>query len=80
MRLLAVLLVFLSLLAPPVLSQDDRIFDYVTPEALKIPHLEIDTEQGWGAAFGDYNNDGYPDLVFLEIPTTLHLFQNEGGT
>ena len=74
------LLTLLSLSVLPALAQDDELFDYVTPEALKIPDLEDDTEQGWGVAFGDYNNDGYPDLTFFEMPVALHLFQNEGGT
>ncbi len=80
MRFFITFFALLILPSLPALAQDGPLFDYVTPEALKIPDLEVDTQQGWSNAFGDYNNDGYPDLVFIEGPTTLHLFQNEGGT
>jgi hypothetical protein len=36
-------------------------------------------ENSWGAAFADYNNDGYADLA-VASDNGLHLFQNNGGS
>lgn len=65
---------------------NDGTFQDVTQESGLMdlyPSVEVDIEGGFqgfkfGASWGDYDNDGFPDL-FLTNAYTIQLFHNEGN-
>lgn len=56
-------------------SQGDGTFELVHDEI----GLEDDDYASFGAAMGDYDNDGYPDFVINNYTTNSQLYKNTGG-
>lgn len=61
-------------LEPSVLFEN--LGDGTFQQVMSFPELRM---RGMGAAWGDYDNDGFLDLVVAGYKT-LQLFRNEGGT
>lgn len=56
-----------------------QFFEHPT-KVFAIPTLDVPEGMHCGAAFGDFNQDGWLDLVTTEhgVPTRMHVFQNQG--
>ena len=70
---------------PPGWKPGNRLFRNMLKETGKLQFVDV-TEQaglshvgyGMGAAVGDYNNDGYPDLYVTEFGSNI-LYRNNGN-
>jgi hypothetical protein len=57
-------------------TQESGLVNLLTPEDETVETFALDGFK-YGAFFGDYDNDGYPDLFFTNI-YKVQLFHNEG--
>lgn len=57
-------------------TQESGLVNLLTPEDETVETFALDGFK-YGAFFGDYDNDGYPDLFFTHI-YNVQLFHNEG--
>ncbi len=77
-RCLAIAAIFSWMVfAAPVAAQEEPIFEEVSQSA-GIVDNRIGTEKAIGQAWGDYNNDGWPDLYVTDHAGPNTLYQNNG--
>jgi hypothetical protein len=76
--LILILLLFLSWQGGTAVAQDEPTLFVNVSEAAGIVDNRVGTDKVIGLAWGDYDNDGYPDLYVTDPNGRNTLYHNEG--
>lgn len=72
------ILLGLAVFAAPLQAQEDETIFVDVSEAAGVVDNRLGNEKSIGQAWGDYNNDGWPDLYVTDHAGPNTLYQNNG--